>query len=78
MFDWLWWFWSPWSVYLYLNGALWVTISVLDRPTYLKERKCRWCDHVMVVLWPFVLPSSFAIAAFIWLKTKLGRNRTYI
>jgi hypothetical protein len=78
MLDWLWWFWSPWSVFLYVNGALWVIRAFADEPIYIGHRHCKWCEAGIVLFWPLAMPIGILGMFINWLRIKVGRNRTYV
>lgn len=78
MLDWLWTYWSPWSVFLYISGAVWVIRALADEPIYVKDRRCKVCELVVIVLWPAAIPIGLLMVVVDWLRDKLGCNRTLV
>lgn len=70
MHDWLW---IAVVIYLYINGAAWAILAMVHDPIYLSDgSRCRWCELLVVVLWPFGMPTSVIIN--LWEKVRSKRT----
>ena len=78
MFDWLWTYWSPTSVFFYFSGGLWVLAAFRADPLMIDGRRCKTCEVMLLMIWPVLMPAGFLLMFINWLRSKLGRSRTFI
>lgn len=67
--------WIALTLFLYLNGAVWVLRATNVDPTLDRQGLTGdWFHWIMIILWPLILP----LGSIIWLWSVIKPTRTYI